>query len=182
MKKLLLAAAVALSVAACNNAADKSTAETDTTTVTSGAEGEEAREERNRETALASLRAFESENADEVLKNVTPDAVDYMDGSMPPIRSKDTIMKGMKEWMAAVSDLKLDSVEAFADGDKVAVYSVVSGKWTDDYMGMKATGRSFRVRDVDIFTFNSEGKMTEHRSVQSGATLANQIGMKMPNQ
>ena len=182
MKQLLLAAAVALTVAACNNAADDTTAETDTTTTTSGAKGEEAREERNKEIALASLRAFESENAEEVLKNVAPDAVDYMDGSMPPIRSKDTIMKGMKEWMAAVSDLKMDSVEAFADGDKVAVYSVVSGKWTSDYMGMKATGRSFRVRDVDIFTFNNDGQMTEHRSVQSGATLANQIGMKMPNQ
>lgn len=182
MKQLLLAAAVTLSVVACNNAADKSTAETDTTTTTSGAKGEEAREERNKEIALSSLRAFESKNAEEALKNVSPDVVDYMDGSMPPFKSKDTIMKMLKEWMAAVSDMKMDSVEAFADGDKVAVYSVVSGKWTGDYMGMKATGRSFRVRDVDIFTFNNDGQITEHRSVQSGATLANQIGMKMPNQ
>jgi predicted ester cyclase len=184
MKKLLLATTVALSVAACNNAADKSTAgsDTTTTTTTSGADSEEAREERNKEIVLESLKAFEDKKVEEVLKNVSPDAVEYMDGSMPPVKGRDTIMKGMKEWMAAISDLKQDSVEAFADGDKVAVYSVMSGKWTGDYMGMKATGRSFRVRDVDIFTFNKDGQITEHRSVQSGATLANQIGMKMPNQ
>jgi predicted ester cyclase len=182
MKKSLLAAALLLSMAACNNAADETTAASDTTSPTTATNNEEEKEERNKQIALESIRAFPKENAEEVLKNVTPDAVDYMDGSGPVIRGRDTIMKGMKEWMGAVSDLQLDSVMAFADGDYVAVYSVASGKWTSDFMGQKATGRSFRVKDVDIFKFNNEGKITEHRSVQSPATLANQIGMKMPGQ
>ena len=181
MKKLLLAVMVALTVAACNNEADTTSADSDTTTTTSGADSEEAREERNKQIALESLNAFPSGNADEVLKNVDPNVVDYMDGSYPPTRGRDSIKAGMQGWMAAVSDMKMDSVMAVADGDKVMVYSVVSGKWTGDYMGMKATGRSFRVKDVDIFTFNNDGKIIEHRSVQSGATMASQIGMKMPD-
>ena len=182
MKKLLLAIAVLFTLVACNNEADTTADGSDTTSTTSWANSEEDREERNKQVALESLNAFPSENADEVLKNVDPNVVDYMDGSMAPMRNRDSIRKGMQEWMAAVSDLKMDSVEAVADGNKVMVYSVISGKWSEDFMGMKATGRSFRVRDVDIFTFNNDGKIVEHRSVQSGATLANQIGMKMPNQ
>jgi hypothetical protein len=49
-------------------------------------------------------------------------------------------------------------------------------------MGMKATGKSFKVNDVDIFKFNDAGKMIEHRNVQSNATVAAQVGMSMPDQ
>ncbi len=44
---------------------------------------------------------------------------------------------------------------------------------------MKATGKSFKAKDVDIFTFNDAGKITEHRSVQSMATLMQQLGVPM---
>jgi ABC-type glycerol-3-phosphate transport system substrate-binding protein len=81
MKKLLLAVMVALTVAACNNEADTTSADSDTTITTSGADSEEAREERNKQIALESLNAFPSKNADEVLKNVDANVVDYMDGS-----------------------------------------------------------------------------------------------------
>jgi hypothetical protein len=46
-------------------------------------------------------------------------------------------------------------------------------------MGMKPTGKSFKVKDVDLFTFNDEGKITEHRSVQSGKTMMDMVGAKM---
>jgi len=43
---------------------------------------------------------------------------------------------------------------------------------------MKTKGKSFKVRDVDIFTFNSDGKITEHRNVQSFETMLNQLSKK----
>ena len=43
-------------------------------------------------------------------------------------------------------------------------------------MGMKPTGKTFHVKDVDLFTFNDEGKITEHRSVQSLQTMMMQVG------
>jgi predicted ester cyclase len=62
------------------------------------------------------------------------------------------------------------------------VYGEWSGTWKGDLMGMKATGKTFKINDVDIFKFNDAGKMIEHRSVQSGATLGAQIGMPIPGQ
>ncbi|HEY1112388.1 MAG TPA: ester cyclase [Chitinophagaceae bacterium] len=182
MKQLLLAVAALFWLTACNNEGEGTASGADTATTTTQANSEEAKEERNKETALASLRAFEQGNAEEVLKNVATDAVEYGDGSMPEVKGRDSIMSGMKAWFAATSDRKAEVLQAFADGDYVAVYGEFSGKWTGDYMGMKATGKSFKVKDVDIFKFNDEGKIVEHRSVQSPAVMANQIGMKMPDQ
>jgi predicted ester cyclase len=47
-------------------------------------------------------------------------------------------------------------------------------------MGMKATGKAFKIKDVDIFKFNDAGKIIEHRAVQSNETMARQLGMPMP--
>ncbi len=45
-------------------------------------------------------------------------------------------------------------------------------------MGIKPTGKSYKVKDVDLFTFNDDGKITEHRSVQSSSTIMMQTGAK----
>ena len=52
-------------------------------------------------------------------------------------------------------------------------------KETGEFMGMKPTGKSFKLKDVDLFTFNDAGKITEHRSVQSSQTYINQVEEKV---
>jgi hypothetical protein len=47
-------------------------------------------------------------------------------------------------------------------------------------LGMKPTGKSFKYRDVDLLTFNDADRITEHRSVQSGKTMMDMVGAKMP--
>jgi predicted ester cyclase len=47
-------------------------------------------------------------------------------------------------------------------------------------MGMKTAGKKVRINDVDIFKFNSEGKITEHRNVQSSAEMIKQLGVSAP--
>lgn len=86
----------------------------------------------------------------------------------------------MVAWFAAIPDLKGDNIMAAADGDHVMVCGDWSGTWKNDFMGMKATGKSFKVKDVDIFKFNDAGKIIEHRSVQSHETMDRQTGMSMP--
>ena len=81
--------------------------------------------------------------------------------------------------MDAFPDLKGTDFITVADGDYVIVYGTWSGTWKKDFMGMKATGKSFKVQDADIYKFNEEGKVTEHRGIQSHEVLAKQIGMKM---
>jgi predicted ester cyclase len=85
----------------------------------------------------------------------------------------------MKGWLDAFPDYKGENLMAIADGDKVAVLRDWSGTFKKDFMGMKATGKIFKAKDVDIFTFNDAGKITKHRSVQSMTTLMQQLGVPM---
>ncbi len=120
---------------------------------------------------METVRAVMNKNIEEAVKNIDPNAVDYFDGSAPPIKGIDSIRAGMNMWMNNVEDYKGENLEAVADGNKVFIYGDWSGKFKGDFMGMKVGGKKFKAKDVDIFTFNDEGKMTEHRSVQSMAGL-----------
>ena len=182
MKKLFLSAAVISLMTACNQQpADVSTnsTNTDSSAVTAAASAEE-KEERNKQIALESVRAVASGNVDAGFKNVAADAVDYGDGSGPVMKSKDSIIAGIKTFIAAYPDHKGEDFMAVSDGDYVIVYGKWSGTFKNDYMGMKATGKSFKVNDVDIFKFNDKGEIVEHRSVQSYETMMSQVGAKPP--
>lgn len=180
MKKVhLFTFAAFLFLAACNDGAtttaDGTNDKGDTTNMT-----QEQKEDRNKNTALESVRAMSSHDPDGALKNATTDAVDYGDGSMDPIKNMDTVKAGMKAYLAAFPDLKGDNLEAVADGDKVYVLGDWSGTFKNDYMGMKATNKSFKIKDVDIFTFNDDGKITSHRSIVPWSVSMQQVGAKMP--
>lgn len=138
--------------------------------------------EKNRQAALTSMAAFNAHDVDAMFKDVDAnDATDYNDGSMAPVKSVDSIKAGIRAWMAAFPDVKGENLEAFsnADGSKVIVMGQWTGTFKNDFMGMKATNKSFKYTDGDIFTFNADGKITTHRSVQSNMTAMMQVGAKM---
>jgi predicted ester cyclase len=182
MKKIFILMAAVSLLNACNdkNADGSSTSKDSSSMNSSTMNDEESKEERNKQTALASFKGFSNRDIEVVLKDVDQDAIDYGDGSMEPVKGRDTVRKSMEAWFAAVPNLKADNVMAAADGDHVMVYSETSGTWKNDFMGMKATGKSFKVRDVDIFKFNDAGKIIEHRNVQANEFMAKQLGMPMP--
>ena len=84
-------------------------------------------------------------------------------------------------WRGAMSEYKGGNMWAIADGDQVAVFADWSGTFKTDFMGMPTTGKSFKMKDCDIFKFNSEGKIIEHRNVQSAGTMLSQMGIEMPH-
>jgi predicted ester cyclase len=94
----------------------------------------------------------------------------------------DSAKAGLGTWIGGMKDFNVSDLVAVADGDLVMVYGTWQGTWKGDIMGMKATGKSFKANDVDIFKFNDSGKIVEHRGVQSMNELARQLGMKMPTQ
>ena len=184
MKKIFVAAFTALLLSACNDAANNATTASHDSadSNTTGTNSEEAKEVRNKQTALASIEGFRNGgNLDVILKDIDKDVVDYGEGSMAPLKSVDSIKANLKMWMAAVPDYKGTDFVAVADGDYVMVYGTWTGTWKNDLMGMKATGKAFKVKDVDIFKFNEAGKIVEHRGVQSNYEAARQLGMKLPN-
>jgi len=140
----------------------------------------EAKEEKNKQTALASVNAMIAGDVETTLKDVTADAIDYGDGSMAPVKSKDSIMAMLKSWRGSISEYKADNLTALADGDYVAVWGDWAATFKTDFMGMKTAGKKIKIKDVDIFKFNSDGKMTEHYNVQSSAEMMKQLGMASP--
>jgi len=173
--------ASSLLLAACNS--DKKGESTDKkeTASSENKDAASAKAEKNRQTALAGVRAFNAHDVDAMMKDVAPDAVDYGDGSMSPTKNVDSIKAGIKAWMASFPDVKGENLEAFsnADGSKVVVIGEWSGTFKNDFMGMKATGKSYKLWDGDLFTFNDEGKMTSHRGIQSSMTPMMQVGAHM---
>jgi predicted ester cyclase len=176
MRKLFITFCSSLLLAtACNTGTKNETAGTDSAmgsmTSNAGESKEESKEERNKQVAMESIKAVMNSNADEALKNATPNSIDYYDGSGPPMKGLDSIKAGMKSWLNNMQDYKGENLEAVADGNKVMVYGDWSGTFKGDFMGMKSAGKKFKVKDVDIFAFNDDGKITEHRSVQSMAGM-----------
>lgn len=181
MKKLLFLAVVASLLMSCN---DNSGATVSKDAADSAKQlTQEEKEERNKETALASVRSFTGETKiDSVFKDADKDIVDYGTGEMPSTKGVDSSKASLQMWLNAVPDYKGSGFIAVADDDYVMVYGTWTGTWRNNFMGMDATRKSFEVKDVDIFKFNDEGKIIEHRGIQSINEVARQIGMKLPPQ
>jgi hypothetical protein len=184
MKKvfLLLAVSTALFTACQTSPTKEGTAGGDTSrsdTASAAGMGEN-KEERNKKIIMASFDAMGSHNVNEMLKDCAPDAVDYGDGSMPPVKSKDSIAKMINQWMNAFPDNKGNDLKYIADGDWVMVWGEWTGTFKNDFMGMKATNKSYKMKDVDIFKLNDAGQVVEHHNVQSPNTMMMQVGAKMP--
>ena len=178
MKQLLVLVGFAAFVTSCNNSSP-STMNNGMDSVNAAYAAKDSVLEKNKATALASVQAFSSGKLDEAFKDVTSDAVDYGDGMMKPIKGRDTIISMVKGFLSAFPDYKGENFMVVGDGNHVAVFGDFSGTFKNPMMGMKPTGKSFKYRDVDLFTFNDEGKITEHRSVQSNKTMMEMVGAKM---
>jgi len=176
MKKSILLLTV-LWLIACNN--EKKAEPAGTTPATSAATDSKA--EKNKQAALAGAMGVNAHDVDAMLRDIAADAVDYGDGSMPPVKGVDSIKAGIKSWLAAFPDVKGENFMALTDdGTHVAVIADWTATFKNDFMGMKATGKSYKLMDADIFTFNNEGKITEHRSIQPNSNMMSQVGAKMP--
>jgi predicted ester cyclase len=181
MKKLLLIAALAGLITSCNDKSSASTGATNNDSTSTTEMTPEAKEERNKKTALASANAFDGETSiDEAFKDMDKEFIDYGTGEMPALKGIDSVKAGLQTWLNAIPDYKGSDLMAVADGDYVMVHGTWSGTWKNNMMGMNATNKSFKSPDVDIFKFNDAGKIIEHRSIQSMNEISRQIGMKMP--
>jgi predicted ester cyclase len=177
MKQLLVFIVLSVIIMSCNN--NNPSARSNIDSVASARSAKDSILERNKATALASVQAFSTGKMDEAFKDVTPDAMDYGDGTMAPIKGVDSIKSMIRGFMAAFPDYKGENFLVIGDGDHVAVFGDYTGTFKKPFMGIKPTGKTFKVKDVDLFTFNNDGKITEHRSVQAGSTIMDMVGARM---
>lgn len=171
MKKLFVSAATLLLFVGCNNKKPVSESVTKENSTTLRKGKQEISEEQNKQIALTCIRAWSNGNLDEIVKHLAKNAADLGDESTPPARGIDSVKYFMQLWNSSVNNYKSDNELAVADGDYVFVYAGWSGTFKANFMGMKTTGKSFKFKDVDIFKFDDENKITEHRAVHFSTVL-----------
>jgi steroid delta-isomerase-like uncharacterized protein len=76
---------------------------------------------------------------------------------------------------AAFPDLKISAEDMIADGDKVAVRSVMRGTHKGEFMGVPATGKRVEVSGIDIVRFEG-GKAVEHWGITDNMSMMQQLG------
>lgn len=178
MKKAILFFGMAACMISCNNNSINATTSS-MDSVMAAISAKDSMLEKNKAAALASVQAIGAGKLDDIFKDVTPDVVDYGDGSMGPIKGLDSIKAMIKVFLAAFPDYKAENFLVIGEGSHVAVFADYSGTFKNPWMGIKPTGKTFKMKDVDLFTFNDAGKITEHRNVQSGKTMMDMVGIKM---
>jgi predicted ester cyclase len=175
----VLLALITLSATSCSN--NQSTTDMKDTSMSSiPPSANNSMLERNKATALASAGGFNNHSVDQIFKDAAPDIVDYGDGSGPAMKGRDSIKVMMKDFFTSFPDMKADNMMAIAEGNKVAVFADWSGTFKGNFMGVKATNKPFKFKDVDLYTFNDAGQITEHRGTQSMDAFWGQVGAKQP--
>lgn len=93
MKKIFILAVATSLLYACNDSAD-STSSTDSSSMNSTTmNDDESKEERNKQTAMASVNGFRNKDVEAALKDVDNDAMEYGDGTMDPVKGRDSVRK-----------------------------------------------------------------------------------------
>jgi predicted ester cyclase len=82
--------------------------------------------------------------------------------------------------MAGVSGMRMNVDEMIAEGDRVSVRGVMSGKHTGEFMGVPPTGNQLNVPLSDYFRI-ANGKIAEHWGVMDSGAMLMQLGVvQMP--
>lgn len=179
MKQLLVISAVLFFMVSCENKSGNNTAAGPGDADSSKAEKVESKEDRNKKIVKDGMAALNDHDIEKLTAMMTDDAVDHGDGLGKKVKGRDSITSNMKMFLNSFPDFKADELRYFADGDHVVVIGEYSGTFKKDLGKIKATNKSFKFPDADIFTLNDEGKITSHRYIQPDASLFNQVGAKM---
>ena len=114
---------------------------------------------------------------------VTPDYVDYT--LSPEVWSQlgsngiERFQNEIVAFKTAFPDVHATVVKTVAEGNTVIAYIEMTGTFKNDFMGIKASGKSFKFMDADIVEFNNAGKSTAHWAVQDATIMWMQLGVKM---
>lgn len=106
---------------------------------------------------------------------VTPDYVDHEapPGTPPGPEGANVVLRWLR---GAFADLSYEIIDAFGDGDRVAVRLATTGTHTGEFLGAPPTGRQFQIEAIHIFRIQ-DGKVAEHWAKRDDVGLAAQLGL-----
>ncbi len=79
-------------------------------------------------------------------------------------------------WFKASPDFKYELKQIISEGDRVWAYGTYSGTHKGDWLGIPATGKSYKFDAVDIFRIQ-DGKLAEHWDVLDVYGLFKQLSV-----
>jgi predicted ester cyclase len=128
--------------------------------------------EENKAITLKVYECLNNKDFDCIKAVMADDMTEY--AAPEPVKGKDAVLGGIQEYFAAF-DINMTVDKIVAEGNTVMVLITANGTWKKDFMGMKATGKSFSMKDVDILEFNDAGQVTAHWAVQDPMVMMSQI-------
>lgn len=108
-------------------------------------------------------------------QSVTADYIDHEAplGTPPGPEGANAVLRWLR---GAFEDLSYEILDAFADGDRVAMRVATHGTHTGEFMGKPPTGRRFEIEAIHIYRIEN-GLVAEHWAKRDDVGLAQQIGL-----
>ena len=79
-------------------------------------------------------------------------------------------------WLrSAFSNLHFDNVDVIACADRVVILTYMTGVHTGSFLGLPATNRQFRQRQVHLFRLGADNKVREHLAQRDDLGLRRQL-------
>jgi hypothetical protein len=130
----------------------------------------------NEQTAMLSIQAFNSHNVNEILKNWDSLATDDGDGTWHPIVGIDSIKYIYSLVLKGIPNISVDSLRTLTDNGE---HVIVTGQWSGTFKNdsLKAADTKISFWNGDFFTFNENGKIIRHKSIQSNLAKLAQLGL-----
>ena len=151
-----------------------------TVTLEQVSSGDNAVEAKNETAAKALYGSFDKKDDKAFLGSFADESTlaDYT--RHEDLKGKDVPKKWWAEVYKSFPDLKVSVTDSMAIGDYVISEIEVSGTFKGDYQGMKATGKSGKVHQLNVLKFNKDGKIAWSGIWGSRAEAASAYGVPMP--
>ncbi len=91
--------------------------------------------------------------------------------------TKEGVQEFFRIYRAAFPDLRMDTEDVVASGDKAVARVRATGTNQGEFMGMPASGKSIDVQLIDIMRFGDDGLVREHWGVIDALSMMQQLGV-----
>ncbi len=118
-------------------------------------------------------------NLDLIDELVADDFVEHDQVPGLPAGGPAAVKAAFEMFLAGFPDLQIAADDMIAEGDKVVVRGTMSGTHKGEFMGMPATGKSFKVQVIDVVAFR-DGKATDHWGLTDQVAMMEQLGLAPP--
>jgi predicted ester cyclase len=105
-------------------------------------------------------------------------SADFVNHEVPPDapRGPDGLRQIVTMLRTAFPDLRYETKEVIAEGDWVAVRTILHGTHNGPFFGIAPTGRQVMQEQIHLIRF-ADGKGVEHRAVRDDLGLLRQLGV-----